>query len=38
VQGAARLIEAFCYVFGATVRCAVFTTLDGLEAVAKRFR
>lgn len=26
----ARLIEAFCYVFGSLIRCVIFTTLDVL--------
>jgi hypothetical protein len=34
----ARLVEAFCYLFGAAIRLVVFGVMDGCEAVAKRFR
>jgi hypothetical protein len=38
VDVVARLIEAFCYLFGSVIRLVVFTVMDGCEAVAKRFR
>lgn len=34
----ARLIEAFCYLFGSAIRLVVFTVMDGCEAVARLFR
>lgn len=38
VRVAIRAIEAFNYLFGALIRCAVFTIADGVDSFAGRFR